>query len=148
MNEPPNPPMASTRSDLRHLRDHSQATVAELKAFLAEMKGRNPQEMLGMVAGNPLIRAVAQSAVIIVVILAVCTVIPYMNREEPAPATEELAAEITKPVEESETPADPVEPTADPDTALENLGVGEEKTAPSDVNPLDTDTGSFLDELE
>jgi hypothetical protein len=148
MNDQTNPPMASTRSDLRHLRDHSQATVAELKAFLHEMKGRSPQEMLGMVTGNPLIRATGQSVVILLVILAICTVIPYLTREEPAAPAKEPVAEVEEQPEGNDPEIVPNAPPVDPGTALKNLGVGEEKAAPADVNPLDTDTGSFLDELE
>lgn len=144
MSQKPNPPPASTRAELRQLRNHSQATVAELKAFLAEMKGRSPQEMLGMVTGNQLFRAVVQSCVLLLVILAVFTVVPYLSREEPAP---EVAAEKQAPV-----PAEPAPETVTPvepgPGAAETLGVGEEKQAPPDVNPLDADTGSFLDELE
>ena len=148
-NEPPTP-LASTRSELRNLRHNSGATVAELKAFLAEMNGRSPQEMLGMVTGNHLFRAIVQSLILIVVILLVFTVIPYLTRKsEPAPETTETAeAAETLPAKPEEVPEPAVmEEPAGPD-ALETLGVGEEIEAPPNVNPLDADTGSFLDELD
>ena len=44
--------MASARGDLRQLKQNTSATVAELKAFLQELKGKSPQEMLGIVASN------------------------------------------------------------------------------------------------
>lgn len=151
MSKESTPPLASTRSELRNLRTNSQATVAELKAFLAEMKGRSPQEMLGMVAGNRLFRAMIHSLILIGVILLVFTVIPYLTREsEPAPApaaaTEEAAEAAPAGPEAVPEPA-VMEETTGPD-ALETLGVGEEIAAPPNVNPLDGDTGSFLEELD
>lgn len=144
MSAEPNPPLASTRAELRNLRNHSQATVAELKAFLRELKGRSPLEMLGMVAGNQLFRATVHALILITAALLVFTIIPYLTREAPT------AAQAPVPVTAEAAPASPpVEPTvpaqADP---IETLGIGEEKTAPRDVNPLDTGTGSFLEELE
>ena len=146
MSSEPNPPLASTRAELRNLRNNSQATVEELKAFLREMKGKSPQEMLGMVATNQLFKATLQSLVFILVLIAVFTVIPYFTRETPAetPAeTVEAPAPEAAPAEPETVPETPPEPAA-----LENLGIGEEKQAPPNVNPLDGNTGSFLDELE
>jgi len=147
MNSKSNPPLASTRAELRNLRNNSQATIDELRAFLAEMKGRSPQEMLGMVAGNRLFRATLHSCALVLAIIAVGTVVPYLNRGEPKPA-----AVANKPAVEPETAPEVPEKTAKPDEpapgAIETLGVGEEKQAPRDVNPLETGTGGFLDELE
>jgi hypothetical protein len=142
MSAEPNPPLVSTRAELRNLRNNSQATVAELKAFLGELKGRSPQEMLGMVAGNQLFRATIHALVLITAVLVIFTVIPYLTRETPAAVAAPAPPEAT-PIETPVEPAIPAEP--DP---LEPLGIGEEKQAPRDVNPLDTGTGSFLDELE
>ena len=144
MSAEPNPPLASTRAELRNLRNHSQATVAELKAVLRELKGRSPQEMLGMVAGNQLFRATVHALILITAVLLVFTIIPYLTREAPT------AAQAPIPAPAEAAPASPpVEPAvpAEPDP-LAPLGIGEEKPAPRDVNPLDTGTGSFLDELE
>jgi hypothetical protein len=130
---------------MRQLRQHSQATVAELKTFLAEMKGRSPQEMLGMVSGHPLVRAMVQSAALLLAILLGCTAVPYWTRDQatPPPPTVESAPPpaAPEPVDADPTPEPPPE-------AAEILGVGEEKQAPPKVNPLDTDTGNFLDDLE
>ena len=150
MSEESPAPLASTRSELRNLRNNSQATVAELKAFLAEMKGRSPQEMLGMVTGNRLFRATGQSLILIGAILIVFTVIPYLTREsEPVPEAKETAeAAEALPAEPEEVPEPAVmEDPAGPG-ALETLGVGEEIEAPPNVNPLDGDTGNFLEELD
>ncbi|MGB1129583.1 MAG: hypothetical protein ACPG4K_06010 [Haloferula sp.] len=148
MSAEPNPPLASTRAELRNLRNNSQATVDELKAFLAELKGKSPQEMLGMVAGNQLIRATIHSLILIGAILVIFTIIPYLTREKDTP--EVATHETEAPAETVTTPEEPpaAEPSAPEPTALDSLGIGEEKQAPPEVNPLDGDTGSFLDELE
>jgi hypothetical protein len=149
MSAEPNPPLVSTRAELRNLRNNSQATVAELKAFLGELKGRSPQEMLGMVAANQLFRATIHALILIGALIAVFTVIPYLTREEPAkkpaPASTENppAAPAPAPAEAPVEPATPAQPDA-----LDELGIGEEKQAPPDVNPLDAGTDNFLEELE
>jgi hypothetical protein len=149
MSAEPNPPLVSTRAELRNLRNNSQATVAELKAFLGELKGRSPQEMLGMVAANQLFRATIHALILIGALIAVFTVIPYLTREEPAKITAPAATENTPAAPApalAEAPAAPATP-AQPD-ALDELGIGEEKQAPPDVNPLDAGTDNFLEELE
>lgn len=146
MGAEPNPPLASTRAELRNLRSNSQATVAELKAFLSELKGRSPQEMLGMVAGNQLIRATIQALILIAAILVIFTVIPYLTREALPAAAAPETTEATPAETPNEIPTEPTIPApADP---LQELGIGEEIQAPPDVNPLDTGIGSFLDELD
>lgn len=146
MSAEPNQPLASTRAELRNLRNNSQATVAELKAFLSELKGRSPQEMLGMVAGNQLIRATIHALILIAAILVIFTVIPYLTREAPTAAAAPETTEATPAETPKEIPTEPTIPApADP---LQELGIGEEKQAPPDVNPLDTGIGSFLDELD
>ena len=76
MSDEPIPPLASTRGELRNLRNNSQATVEELKAFLSELKGKNPQEMLGMVSGNQLFRATIHALILIAAVIVIFTVIP------------------------------------------------------------------------
>ena len=144
MSAEPNPPLVSTRAELRNLRNNSQATVAELKAFLRELKGRSPQEMLGMVAGNQLFRSTVHATLLITAVLLIFTIIPYLTREAPTAAEAPIPA--TAEAAPAEPPLEPAVP-AEPDP-LEPLGVSEEKPAPREVNPLDTGTGSFLDELE
>ena len=49
--EPATPGFGIAR-DLQQLKTHSAASVAELREFLAQMRGRRPQEVLGLVAGQ------------------------------------------------------------------------------------------------
>ena len=69
--------MASTKADLRELKTNSSATVEELKLFLRELKGKSPQEMLGIVASSQLIRATILSVVLVIVAIFALTAIPY-----------------------------------------------------------------------
>ncbi|MFM2198097.1 MAG: hypothetical protein RLZZ505_1529 [Verrucomicrobiota bacterium] len=138
--------MASTKADLRELRDNSRATVGEIQAFLRELKGKSPQEMLGVVSASGLFRSLVLSTVLVVGGILLFTAIPYFmgGEEKPAPVAEkpapaEVPVETPKPVEPAE------EPAPDP---LSKLGVGEELSAPPNTNPLENKGDDFLKDLE
>jgi hypothetical protein len=140
--------MASTKADLRELRSNSHATVQEIQAFLRELKGKSPQEMLGTVASNSLFRSLVISTGIIVGGILLFTAIPYFTAgETPDKPVAEIAPEEKDPVPEAvpETPA-PEAPTA-PDP-LSKLGVGDELAAPPGTNPLEDKGDDFLKDLE
>jgi hypothetical protein len=144
----PRTAMASTKADLRELRDNSRATVGEIQSFLRELKGKGPQEMLGVVAASNLFRSLVLSTGIVVGGILLFTAIPYFmdGEEKTAPvadkttpaADQEKAAKVPVP-----TPA--AEPAPDP---LSKLGVGEELSAPPDTNPLEDKGDDFLKDLE
>lgn len=140
--------MASTKADLRELRDNSRATVGEIQAFLRELKGKSPQEMLGVVAASNLFRSIVLSTAIVAGSILLFTAIPYFmqGEEKPAPVTEKpsppSAAENSP---EGPAPAPAVEPAPDP---LSALGVGEELSAPPNINPLEDKGDDFLKDLE
>ena len=138
--------MASTKADLRELRQNSHATVQEIQAFLRELKGKGPQEMLGVVAASNLFRSLVISTTIVVGGILFFTAIPYFagddEKKAPAPIAESKAPE--KATESApEKPA--AEPAPDP---LSKLGVGEELSAPPNTNPLDDKGDDFLKDLE
>ena len=136
----PRTAMASTKADLRELRDNSRATVGEIQAFLRELKGKGPQEMLGVVAQSGLFRSLVLSTLLVVGGILLFTAIPYfMGGEEKKPAPVEASVETPKPAEPT------AEPAPDP---LSKLGVGEELSAPPDTNPLEDKGDDFLKELE
>jgi hypothetical protein len=134
--------MASTKADLRELRQNSHATVQEIQAFLRELKGKGPQEMLGVVAASNLLRSLIISTAIVAGGILLFTAIPYFAGDEekkaPAPVAENKAPEAAP-----EQPA--AEPAPDP---LSSLGVGEELSAPPNTNPLDDKGDDFLKDLE
>ena len=138
--------MASTKADLRELRQNSHATVQEIQAFLRELKGKGAQEMLGVVAASNLFRSLVISTTIVVGGILCFTAIPYFAGDDekmaPAPIAESKAPEKA-PESAPEKPA--AEPAPDP---LSKLGVGEELSAPPNTNPLDDKGDDFLKDLE
>lgn len=150
---PPPPAMASTKSDLRELNTNSKATVAELKSFLRELKGRTPQEMLGVVAASQLIRALATSTLLVGAGILIFTAVPFFlgGGEEATAVTPEskvVTPDAATPPPPKASPATPPPIEAIPGDPLSKLGVGEEKTAPANVNPLENQSDDFLKELE
>jgi hypothetical protein len=138
--------MASTKADLRELRQNSHATVQEIQTFLRELKGKGAQEMLGVVAASNLFRSLVISTTIVVGGILCFTAIPYFagddEKKAPAPIAESKAPEKA-PESAPEKPA--AEPAPDP---LSKLGVGEELSAPPNTNPLDDKGDDFLKDLE
>ena len=161
--DPPNPPMANPRSELRSLRVSSSATVTELKSFLRQLQGKSPQEMLGIVAASQLVRSICISTVIVLAAGLIFTAIPFAmgagKNKEKAPSRESggpTAAEpaIPRPSSAPDNPL-PGEQAANPDNPLtpvtpdlSTLGVTEEKQAPPNENPLENNKDNFLDGLE
>ena len=153
-----NAPLVSTKRELRNLGANTQATAAELKAFLAELKGRSPQEMLGIVAASQLFRALILSSILVFALIVVFTVIPYfMGDDKTASTVVESEASQPDPVQPTPTQPKPEDPppadTSQPDSTpaqpdISPLGVNEEKTAPPNVNPLESDNDNFLDGLD
>lgn len=154
--EPPRRALASTKADLRELRGNSAATVGELRDFLRELKGRSPQEMLGVVATNGLFRATLVSTAVVAGAILVFTAIPYLldGREAEAAAADESAAAAPESPPPADTeaaddpPPEPVAPAAEASDRLSPLGVGGERSAPPDRNPLENQTDDFLEDLE
>lgn len=140
--------LASTKADFRELRENSSATVKELQEFLRELKGRSPQEMLGVVASSQLFRAIVLSTIIIAITIVALTAAPYYFGEKPEPAETVKAEEATptptpEPIPAKPTPAPEGKPV---DLAPKTLGVNEVLTAPPNENPLENSNENFLDE--
>lgn len=139
--------MASTAADFRELKGNSRATVQELQEFLRELKGKSPQEMLGIVAASQLARSLALSSALVGGAILLFTAIPYfLGGDEKAAPTPTAAAEpvpVPQPPVSEKPPVEEKKP--DP---LSKLGVGEELTAPPDQNPLENKGDDFLKDLE
>jgi len=146
--QPKRTAMASTKADLRELRGNSQATVQEIQDFLRELKGKSPQEMLGLVTASGLFRAILMSTAVVAGAILLFTVIPFfMADEKPLTKPENTVKSV------EETNPEPDTPTPQPETAAESgpadtLGIGDELPAPSDVNPLENKSDDFLKDLE
>jgi len=145
--------IASTKADLRELKSNSSATVQELQEFLRELKGKNPQEMLGVVASSQLIRATILSVILVTGALFALTAVPYFFGEKPPPDPEPVA--VSTPGAPAPAPAPPVpDPklttpaTAETTAPLAPLGLNEELPAPPNTNPLEDNGENFLKDLE
>ena len=143
--------MASTKADFRELKANSSETVQELQEFLRELRGKSPQEMLGVVATSQLFRATILSIVLVTGAIFTLTAIPYFLGEEPAPLPAAPAPVATAP---STAPA-PAPPATAPQltnpeapTSLAPLGVNEKLPAPANTNPLEDKGEDFLKDLE
>ena len=133
--------------DLRQLKTHSAASVAELREFLAQMRGRRPQEVLGLVAGSHLMRSVAVATVGAVLILAVGSVVPWwLNRlsadsasaAKPGHRPPRPPRRRRRPRQPEPRPAEPPAPApaadatpspADAEKAIKVMGLGDTKVA-------------------
>lgn len=140
--------LASTAADLRELKGNSSATVQELQEFLRELKGKSPQDMLGVVSASHLARSLVLSSSLVIGSILLFTAIPFFfGGEKPPPATpppQAMAVPVAPP-----TPLPPATPPADPKPdPLSKLGVGDELAAPPNKNPLENKGDDFLKDLE
>lgn len=141
--------MASTKADLRELKSNSNATVQELQDFLRELRGKSPQEMLGVVASSQLFRATILSIILVAGALFALTAIPFFLGDDPVPAPETVA-EATPTLPPTPAPSVPepdITDTGKP-ANLAPLGINEKLTAPPNKNPLEDEGESFLKDLE
>jgi hypothetical protein len=142
--------LASATADMREMRNNSRETMAELQAFLRELKGKSPQEMLGLVAGSQLVRCLVLSTVLVAGTILIFTAIPYFLAKNEAPVAVSPApapAAVPVPATPAVPPAE-VKPTPPAADALSNLGIGGEISAPPDKNPLENRHDDFLKDLE
>ena len=151
--------------DLRQVQTHSAASVAELREFLAQTRGRRPQEVLGLVAGSQLTRSVAVATLGAAVLLVVCTVVPWglgrlsgdsstAAKPSSPPATAAAAPEAKQPEPRpaeppAPAPADDATPSpADAETAVKVMGLDDTKVADPKKNPLENSLDNLLDRIE
>jgi hypothetical protein len=136
--------------DLKRAKREGGASLAELREFVAGMRGRSPQEVLGMVSASALIQATVQATLGCIVLIALWTGASYMAKQnEPKKGAKPTA------VKTEEKPATPVAPAVaeakpankepDPAAAAKALNIDEVKTADPNVNPLDKDLDKLLD---
>jgi len=156
-------PRSGIVRDVRQLRFHGGATAAELQDFIAKTRGRNPREVLGMLAGSDLARSIVLACGGAVLVLAVSTVVPWLlSRENPdVPSPTKPAAAASPTVDETAVPErepaaaaptqvadDPKPSPADAEKAVSAMGLGDTKAAAPDTNPLEKDLDNLLDNLK
>jgi hypothetical protein len=144
-----------TYSRIRDLQTNGSASVAELKEFLGTLKGRRPQEVIGIVSASLLLQSLAVAAVVTVVLLLAGTVVPYVlwgplksQNVAAKPAAEAAANRKTSDTARQEPrPPNAVVP-AIPDAAkaAQVMGLDEVKGTKPDDKPPEID--NLLDGLD
>ena len=148
--QPSNSPgIAGQVSRLKH---HSGATAAELRQFIGAMRGKSPQEVLGVLAQSGLVQATALAFAGSIVLLLAMTLLPAMLGDKPvdkaaakpAAVTPTPAANATTADDKAKTEATTASKdgsakpaTSDKDNVAKKLGINETKTADPKKNPLD-----------
>jgi len=150
--EPQITPGKGLRGDMKRLKTNSAATAEELREFVSGLKGRSPQEVLGIVSETGLFKGVFQATIGCIVLLAVLTVIPWTLADE---QTEKETADAAAPAEEKPAEADSEAATGtetaatggevDPAAAVKAMGEDEVKPADASTDPLDNTLNNLLE---
>jgi len=176
MSNPPPPPgspggiqpLSSVRQDMRNLSENSGTALAELETFLGQLRGKSPAEMLGVVAQSRLVGSTLLATLLVAGGIALFTVLPFvLNKVKPevktpvasataavpaaAPSGTEPATSAAGTAHTDDTTDKPTAKPEDPppaDDLLDTLGIGETKTVPLSVNPLDGGNDDLFNELE
>lgn len=146
----------------RGLRENSAATARELSEFLAKMKGKPPQEVLGVIAQSGLARGLVLSTVAITLLLLVGTAAPFAwshltggssdgKQSSTDSGDKKNDGEADKKTEDSPAAADAktAKKQDNPDEdILKKLGIGETKTVPKNFSPLDNRNDDLFKDLK
>lgn len=128
-------------SSAKRLSTDAAATTAELRDFVRSLKGRSPQEVMGIVASNALTQAVIGSTIATVVLIAVLTV-PFAGSAKAKPPKPTVATATTEsePAKASEKFATSSDTPSEEDIkkASKAMGLEETKAADPKKNPLDS----------
>lgn len=141
-------PTVSIASDLKKIRRNTAASSQEIREFLAQMRGKSPQEMLGMLASSSLVKCTLQAGIGWLIVIAVFTLGPWLwSLVNPVVAKAPPAPPIAAAVVPAAADPKPAEPGPSV-KAAEKLGVGETKEAPPSQNPLEKATDDLLKDLK
>ena len=157
--EPTVKPVVSPKRDIERLGKNGQAVVGELREFLAGLKGKSPKEMMGAVAESHLGKSLVSATVFMAVLLFLLSAVPFylkQNQEAetlPNDETPSAGASSMEQEEESEYAPEETEsaekPVAPPEQSTADvLGIGEQKVADPNSNPLDSSGDDLLDGLD
>ncbi len=132
-----------SQSAVKRLSTGVATTTSELRDFVRSLKGRSPQEVMGIVSSNALTQAVIGSTLATVVLLAVLTVPFAFGKSAKAKSTKPAAVVDVEP---AKADAASLKSTNSGDTPSEEdikkaskaMGLDETKTADPKKNPLDS----------
>lgn len=145
--------------DLRRLKSDGGASAAELREFLAQLKGRSPEEVMGAVAQSNLIRSICIATVGCVALMAAFTIIPYLMRDTSVVAASDAPTVVSNPAATTKhTDAKPAdvqnEPKTessgitDPKKAIEKMGIGGTADPDANAEKIDNRLDNLLDGID
>ena len=140
--------------DLRNIKTNGTASLAELQEFLGSLKGRSPQEVIGIVSTSLLVQSLSIATIGTVLGMVVFTVVPYMlygplksgPTAAKAPATA-ANAEHTEPAAAINTEKPAAADPGKPDVAKASKAMGLEETKNADPNKNPLESSPNLDKL-
>ncbi|MBI1314759.1 hypothetical protein GC176_25985 [bacterium] len=154
-------PSTGIAGDMKRLHGDASATAAELREFVATLKGRSPAEVLGAIGESSLFQGIVQATIGCVVLLVVFTVGPYLlhgpaeaSTPDAKAAVADTAAEPVATTADNAAPANGLatakteasaETGADVEKAAKAMGIDETRQADPKTNPLDKNLDSLLD---
>ena len=155
------PRQSGPARDVAQLKRGAAASIEELREFVANLKGRSPKEVLGIVASSALTKGIVQATVGSAILLVVLTVIPYAmgdgKRQEQIVAKVKADAEAAKAsvAKQEAAEAEAAKKTEDAGTATGDSAqanqakaanaMGIDKVKNPDANPLDQQLNNLLD---
>jgi hypothetical protein len=143
--------------DYQKLQTHGAASVAELREFLGQLKGRSPQEVMGIVAQSSLVQGIVTATIAGGVLLVAFTIIPYViyggppkesSQATPAATSQPASNEVTSADDGEAATADTVSSEPDLQRAADAMGIGRAAEANPNENPLDKKLDNLLDGIE
>lgn len=161
--------------DFHTLKAGSAATADELREFVRQLKGKSPQEMLGIVAQSGLFIGTVQATILTVLVVGIFTIGPFYwyqlhpadavaHQPATAPSQDKSPAEPAKsPATASATATSPAAAPSNTSTnnppstvaskndkgkLLEKLNMDESKKADPNANPLENKADDLLKDLK
>lgn len=129
------------KAGMKRLSTDAALTTAELRDFVRSLKGRSPQEVMGIVSSSALAQAVVGSTIGSIVLIGALTIVPFVWYGPPkAKAAKPTAAaepEPPKPEASRTTAASDTPSEEDVRKASKAMGLDETKMADPKKNPLD-----------
>ncbi len=145
------PSALDVTGDFRNLKTHGTASLEELKEFLGKLRGKSPQEVIGIVSSSLLIQSTAIATLLTIVFMAVFTVGPYVIWGPPKAKSSQMPAAAATPAPAASVTATSVEKKSSEPTeedtakAVKAMGMDETKSADPKANPLEKDFDKLLD---
>lgn len=151
-------PVAGIAKDLHRLKADGAASAEELRQFIGQLRGRSPQEVMGVVAQSDLFRSILLAGFGCAVLLIALTIIPYALRDQSTPTAtaKQPAANDAAPTAPAADAAAATAPDAaaatagqpDLQRAADAMGIGDAAPPNSDTKPLDDKLDKLLDGID